>query len=168
MRMGAKSENLRQKKRRSPGSWISEHIAMAVPEKLTLFLLVVAWYVGNTGYNIYNKKALNLIHAHWTVAFAQLVVRPRRSLLVALWPIRSAAPDLGPVRGAAPRRCLLLGSGAISARTAGRRVSCCRPPRHSNGEPTFLTTHMGPLNGSSARVGRAGGPSRRHPDQARS
>jgi solute carrier family 35 protein E1 len=47
---------------------------MAVPEKLTLFLLVVAWYVGNTGYNIYNKKALNLIHAHWTVAFAQLVV----------------------------------------------------------------------------------------------
>ena len=141
---------------------------MAVPEKLTLFLLVVAWYVGNTGYNIYNKKALNLIHAHWTVAFAQLVVRPRRSLLVALWPIRSAAPDLGPVRGAAPRRCLLLGSGATSARTAGRRVSCCRPPRHSNGEPTFLTTHMGPLNGSSARVGRAGGPSRRHPDQARS
>ncbi|KAJ1473402.1 triose or hexose phosphate/phosphate translocator [Baffinella frigidus] len=47
---------------------------MAIPEKVSLFLLVVAWYLGNTGYNIYNKKALNLIHAHWTVAFAQLVV----------------------------------------------------------------------------------------------
>jgi len=31
-------------------------------------------YVGNTFYNIYNKKACSNIHAHWTVAFAQLVV----------------------------------------------------------------------------------------------
>lgn len=36
--------------------------------------LVVAWYAGNTFYNIYNKKATNMIHAHWFVACAQLVV----------------------------------------------------------------------------------------------
>jgi solute carrier family 35 protein E1 len=35
---------------------------------------VVAWYAGNTFYNIYNKKAANCIHAHWFVAAAQLVV----------------------------------------------------------------------------------------------
>ena len=29
-------------------------------------------YVGNTLYNIYNKKACAQIHAHWTVAFAQV------------------------------------------------------------------------------------------------
>ena len=37
-------------------------------------LLVVCWYAGNTLYNIYNKKATNMIHAHWFVATAQLVV----------------------------------------------------------------------------------------------
>ena len=37
-------------------------------------LLVVAWYAGNTLYNVYNKKATNMIHAHWFVATAQLVV----------------------------------------------------------------------------------------------
>lgn len=36
--------------------------------------LVAAWYAGNTLYNIYNKKATNMIHAHWFVACAQLVV----------------------------------------------------------------------------------------------
>lgn len=36
--------------------------------------LVTAWYAGNTFYNIYNKKATNMIHAHWFVACAQLVV----------------------------------------------------------------------------------------------
>mmetsp|Transcript_33074 Transcript_33074/g.66699 ORF Transcript_33074/g.66699 Transcript_33074/m.66699 type:complete len:328 (-) Transcript_33074:26-1009(-) len=41
---------------------------------LKLVLLVVAWYAGNTMYNIYNKKAANMIHAHWFVAAAQLVV----------------------------------------------------------------------------------------------
>lgn len=35
--------------------------------------LVVAWYAGNTLYNVYNKKATNMIHAHWFVACAQLV-----------------------------------------------------------------------------------------------
>lgn len=36
--------------------------------------MVAAWYAGNTLYNIYNKKATNMIHAHWFVAAAQLVV----------------------------------------------------------------------------------------------
>ena len=35
---------------------------------------MVAWYAGNTFYNVYNKKATNLIHAHWTVASVQLIV----------------------------------------------------------------------------------------------
>lgn len=35
---------------------------------------MVAWYAGNTFYNIYNKKAANMIHAHWFLAAAQLVV----------------------------------------------------------------------------------------------
>ena len=37
-------------------------------------LLVVAWYAGNTMYNVYNKKAANMIHAHWFLAWAQLLV----------------------------------------------------------------------------------------------
>jgi solute carrier family 35 protein E1 len=37
-------------------------------------LLVTAWYAGNTFYNIYNKKAANMIHAHWFLASAQLIV----------------------------------------------------------------------------------------------
>jgi solute carrier family 35 protein E1 len=36
--------------------------------------LVACWYAGNTFYNIYNKKATNMIHAHFFVAAAQLVV----------------------------------------------------------------------------------------------
>lgn len=37
-------------------------------------MCVLCRYVGNTLYNIYNKKACSNIHAHWSVAFAQLVV----------------------------------------------------------------------------------------------
>lgn len=37
-------------------------------------LLVVGWYAGNTFYNIYNKKAANMIHAHWFLAWFQLGV----------------------------------------------------------------------------------------------
>jgi len=44
------------------------------PSTLKLAGLVVAWYAGNTLYNVYNKKATNMIHAHWFVACAQLVV----------------------------------------------------------------------------------------------
>jgi len=40
----------------------------------TLVLLVAAWYAGNTFYNIYNKKASKMLHAHWFIACAQLVV----------------------------------------------------------------------------------------------
>jgi solute carrier family 35 protein E1 len=40
---------------------------------LKLVLLVAAWYAGNTAYNVYNKKATNMIHAHWFVACAQLL-----------------------------------------------------------------------------------------------
>jgi solute carrier family 35, member E1 len=36
--------------------------------------LVVLWYAGNTFYNIYNKKAANMIHAHWFLAASQLAV----------------------------------------------------------------------------------------------
>jgi solute carrier family 35 protein E1 len=35
---------------------------------------VLAWYAGNTLYNVYNKKASKMMHAHWTIACAQLVV----------------------------------------------------------------------------------------------
>jgi len=41
---------------------------------LKLVLLVAAWYAGNTLYNIYNKKASKMLHAHWFIACAQLVV----------------------------------------------------------------------------------------------
>lgn len=44
------------------------------PSTAKLVGLVVAWYAGNTLYNVYNKKATNMIHAHWFVACAQLVV----------------------------------------------------------------------------------------------
>lgn len=47
---------------------------MAAPSSnLKLVLIVGAWYGGNTLYNVYNKKAANMIHAHWFVAAAQLV-----------------------------------------------------------------------------------------------
>jgi solute carrier family 35 protein E1 len=54
----------------SPQASMAEQKASTVK----LLLLIVGWYVGNTFYNIYNKKACSNIHAHWTVAFAQLVV----------------------------------------------------------------------------------------------
>jgi len=44
------------------------------PSTAKLVLLVGAWYAGNTLYNIYNKKASKMIHAHWTIACLQLVV----------------------------------------------------------------------------------------------
>lgn len=44
------------------------------PSPAKLAFLVIAWYAGNTFYNVFNKKATNMIHAHWFVACAQLVV----------------------------------------------------------------------------------------------
>lgn len=35
---------------------------------------MVGWYALNTMYNIYNKKAANMIHAHWFLALMQLFV----------------------------------------------------------------------------------------------
>jgi len=55
-----------------------------------LLLLIVGWYIGNVFYNIYNKKACNAIHAHWSVAFAQLVVGVVWSVLLWLPGIRKA------------------------------------------------------------------------------
>jgi solute carrier family 35 protein E1 len=75
-------------------------LAHAFPKIISQVGLVVAWYAGNTLYNVYNKKATNskciianyntsrlpisllsilihssvVIHAHWFVAAAQLVV----------------------------------------------------------------------------------------------
>jgi solute carrier family 35 protein E1 len=50
--------------------------------------LVVLWYAGNTFYNVYNKTALNMIHAHWFVASAQLAVGIAVSLVMWLSGIR--------------------------------------------------------------------------------
>lgn len=44
------------------------------PSTMKLVFLVAAWYGGNTMYNIYNKKASKMLHAHWTIACLQLVV----------------------------------------------------------------------------------------------
>lgn len=41
---------------------------------LKMVILVALWYAGNTLYNIYNKKASKMMHAHWTIAALQLVV----------------------------------------------------------------------------------------------
>jgi len=41
---------------------------------IKLVALVLAWYAGNTLYNVYNKKASKMLHAHWFIAAAQLVV----------------------------------------------------------------------------------------------
>merc|ERR1711966_34574 len=56
-----------------------EHLTGGAPAEakagpVKLMLLILGWYVGNTLYNVYNKKACAAIHAHWTVAFTQLVV----------------------------------------------------------------------------------------------
>ena len=60
---------------------------------LKLALLILGWYVGNTLYNIYNKKACNSIHAHWSVAFAQLVVGVVWSVFMWLSGIRGMLED---------------------------------------------------------------------------
>ena len=54
-------------------------------------------YAGNYYYNIYNKKATNAIHAHWTVAFTQLVVGVVWSFCMWIPGIRKA-PVLSNVR----------------------------------------------------------------------
>eukprot|EP00286_Rhodomonas_abbreviata_P019789 CAMPEP_0181310646 /NCGR_PEP_ID=MMETSP1101-20121128/12700_1 /TAXON_ID=46948 /ORGANISM="Rhodomonas abbreviata, Strain Caron Lab Isolate" /LENGTH=338 /DNA_ID=CAMNT_0023417295 /DNA_START=52 /DNA_END=1068 /DNA_ORIENTATION=- len=102
---------------------------------LTLLLYVVAWYVGNTYYNIYNKKALNLIHAHWSVAFAQLVVGIIVCIPMWITGIRKA-PNLsmGDIKKLAPiglfaaaahgGSVLAMGAGAVSF---AQVVKACEP-----------------------------------------
>ncbi|KAG7336680.1 triose-phosphate transporter family protein [Nitzschia inconspicua] len=70
---------------------MSSKESSASPAKLAL--LVIAWYAGNTFYNIYNKKATNMIHAHWFVATAQLVVGIVWSLVMWATGLRKA-PNL--------------------------------------------------------------------------
>mmetsp|Transcript_35568 Transcript_35568/g.71245 ORF Transcript_35568/g.71245 Transcript_35568/m.71245 type:complete len:342 (-) Transcript_35568:95-1120(-) len=104
-------------------------------ETLKLLAYVVAWYVGNTYYNIYNKKALNLLHAHWTVAFAQLVVGIVWCIPIWITGIRKA-PNLkmGDIMKLAPiglfAACahggsvLAMGAGAVSF---AQVVKACEP-----------------------------------------
>jgi len=65
----------------------------APPSTTKLVALVTAWYLGNTLYNIYNKKATNMIHAHWFVACAQLLFGIAWSLFMWASGIRKA-PNL--------------------------------------------------------------------------
>jgi solute carrier family 35 protein E1 len=108
----------------------------AIPEWLSLTLYVVAWYVGNTYYNIYNKKALNLIHAHWTIAFVQLVVGVV-FINVPLWITNIRKPPkltlsdwirLAPIglfaAGAHGGSVLALGGGSV---TFAQIVKACEP-----------------------------------------
>lgn len=55
--------------------------------------MVVAWYAGNTFYNIFNKRASNMMHAHWFIASAQLTVGILLSLIMWGTGIRKA-PNL--------------------------------------------------------------------------
>ena len=100
-----------------------------------LLLLIVGWYIGNTLYNIYNKKACNAIHAHWSVAFAQLVVGVVWSVLLWLPGIRKApkisAADwlsLAPIglfaACAHGGSVLAMGAGAVSF---AQIVKACEP-----------------------------------------
>jgi solute carrier family 35 protein E1 len=97
--------------------------------------LVVAWYAGNTFYNIYNKKAANMIHAHWFLAAAQLVVGIALSL--SLWGTGlRKAPNLSAADIAA---CIPIGlcaslahSGSVLASAVGavsfaQIVKACEP-----------------------------------------
>jgi len=100
----------------------------AVDEKaspLKLMLLILGWYIGNTAYNVYNKKACALIHAHWTVAFAQLVVGVvwtlclwvpgiRKTPILSMADIKSLAPIGLFAASAHGGSVLAMGAGAVS------------------------------------------------------
>ncbi len=51
---------------------------------------MAAWYAGNTLYNVYNKKATKMLHAHWFVAAAQLAVGMVWSLILWVTGLRKA------------------------------------------------------------------------------
>merc|ERR1712216_1060122 len=110
------------------GADIEEKDTMAAEKKastLTLLLLIVGWYVGNTLYNIYNKRACDSIPAHWSVAFAQLVVGVVWSVLLWIPGIRKAPKisgadwmSLAPIglfaAAAHGGSVLAMGAGAVS------------------------------------------------------
>merc|ERR1719413_252440 len=83
----------------------------AGPSPAKLAFLVIAWYAGNTFYNVYNKKATNMIHAHWFVACAQLVVGIVWSLVMWGTGMRKA-PNL---TSADIARCIPIGACACLA-----------------------------------------------------
>jgi len=100
-----------------------------------LLFLIVGWYVGNTLYNIYNKKACSNIHAHWSVAFAQLVVGVVWSVCLWLPGIRKAPKisggdwmSLAPIglfaAAAHGGSVLAMGAGAVSF---AQIVKACEP-----------------------------------------
>lgn len=96
---------------------------------------MVAWYAGNTFYNIYNKKAANMIHAHWFLAAAQLVVGIVWSLVMWGTGLRKT-PNL---TGADIAACIPIGlcaslahSGSVLASAVGavsfaQIVKACEP-----------------------------------------
>ena len=101
----------------------------------TQALYVAAWYGGNTMYNIYNKKALNNLHAHWFVSCAQLGVGVAFSLF--LWAtglrktpnlstkdVTSCVPIGFCAAGAHGGSVLALGAGAVSF---AQIVKACEP-----------------------------------------
>merc|ERR1719253_2262316 len=104
-------------------------------------LLIAGWYIGNTAYNVFNKKACAMIHPHWTVAFVQLVVGAVWSLCLWLPGIRKT-PILSnaDIKSLAPiglfAACahggsvLAMGAGAVSFRAdcQGCRTCLRRPP----------------------------------------
>jgi len=86
-------------------------MSTAKTSNLKLVALVGAWYLGNTLYNIYNKKATNMIHAHWFVACAQLLFGIAWSLFMWGTGIRKA-PNLN---GADIASCIPIGLFACIA-----------------------------------------------------
>jgi len=110
----------------------------AAPQKagpIKLLLLIVGWYIGNAAYNVYNKKACNNIHAHWSVAFAQLVVGVVWSMCLWLPGIRKAPKisggdwmNLAPIglfaAAAHGGSVLAMGAGAVSF---AQIVKACEP-----------------------------------------
>lgn len=107
----------------------------APPSTAKLALLVGAWYAGNTFYNIYNKKATNMIHAHWFVATAQLVVGIVWSLLMWGTGMRKApnltADDIARCIPIGLCACLAHGgsvlASAVGAVSFAQIVKACEP-----------------------------------------
>ena len=98
-------------------------------------MLVVAWYAGNTFYNVYNKRATNLIHAHWTVAGLQLVVGIVWSLIMWGSGMRKrpnlTAEDIANIIPIGVFACLAHGgsvlASAVGAVSFAQIVKACEP-----------------------------------------